>query len=184
MKRTSFARWPCSIARTIDLIGDWWTPLVLREAFYGTTRFEAMQQSLGIGRNVLTQRLQRLVREGVFQRCRYQEHPERFEYHLTEKGRDLFPVLMVMMGWGDRWLQRGRGVPIQLRHATCGQITRPEVVCAECREPLRLETVRAELGPGFPPRLATHARVQARFGRPARRGAERRSGGRATAHGD
>ncbi len=180
MKRTSFARWPCSIARTVNLIGDWWTPLVLREAFYGTTRFEGMQQSLGIGRNVLTQRLQRLVREGVLQRCRYQEHPQRFEYRLSEKGRDLFQVLMVMMGWGDRWLQRGRGVPIQLRHVSCGHIVRPEVMCAECREPLRIDSVRAELGPGFPARLAMHPRVQARFGRPARRRAEARSGGGAT----
>jgi DNA-binding HxlR family transcriptional regulator len=168
MKRTSFANWPCSIARTVDLLGDWWTPLVLREALYGANRFEEMQKSLGIGRNVLTERLQRLVREGLLERSKYQEHPTRFEYRLTEKGRDFFQVLTVMMRWGDRWLDRGRGAPILLRHARCGRITRPEVVCAECGAPLELGEVRAELGPGFPARLATHPRVRARFGTPSR----------------
>jgi len=167
MKRTSFANWPCSIARTVDLLGDWWTPLVLREALYGEHRFEEMQKSLGIGRNVLAERLQRLVREGLLERSKYQEHPARFEYRLTEKGRDFFQVLTVMMRWGDRWLDRGRGAPIVLRHGRCGRVTRAEVVCAECREPLEPGEVRAELGPGFPPKLATHPRVRARFGSPS-----------------
>lgn len=179
MKRTSFAKWPCSIARTVDLIGDWWTPLVLREAFYGVTRFEEMQRSLGIGRNVLTERLQRLVGENVLERRKYQERPERFEYRLTEKGRDLFPVFAVLFRWGDRWLDGGRGAPVLLRHRACGHITRAEVVCGECRQPLRLEEVEAELGPGFPARLLTHPQVQARFGGKAastpRRAAPRRA---------
>jgi DNA-binding HxlR family transcriptional regulator len=167
MKRTSFAKWPCSIARTVDLVGDWWTPLVLREAFYGVTRFEEMQRSLGIGRNVLTERLQRLVQEGVLERRKYQDRPARFEYRLCEKGRDLFPVLAAMIRWGDDWLDRGLGAPVTLRHTKCRRTTRAEVVCAECGQPLEPEDVRAELGPGFPSKLASHPRVQSRFGAPA-----------------
>jgi DNA-binding HxlR family transcriptional regulator len=170
MKRTSFAKWPCSIARTVDLLGDWWTPLVLRETLYGVTRFEEMQRSLGIGRNVLTERLRRLVAEDVLEKRKYQDHPPRFEYRLTAKGRDLFPLLAAMVSFGDRWLDQGRGAPVVMRHGTCGKTTRAEVVCAECREPLELRSVRAELGPGFPEKLASHPRVRARFGdRPKRR---------------
>ena len=99
MKRTEFASWPCSIARSVDLMGDWWTPLVLREAFLGVRRFDDMQRSLGIGRNVLTQRLKRLVDEGMLKRIRYQEKPDRYEYVLTDKGRDFYPVLAAMIAW-------------------------------------------------------------------------------------
>src|SRR3954471_7716368 len=102
MKRTSFATWSCSIARTVELLGDWWTPLVLREAFRGVRRFDDFQESLGIGRNILTQRLQRLVKEGILERRKYQERPPRYEYRLTKKGHELFPVLAAMIHWGDR----------------------------------------------------------------------------------
>ena len=175
MRRTSFAKWPCSIARTVDLLGDWWTPLVLREACFGVTRFEEMQQSLGIGRNVLTERLQRLVAEGILARRKYHDRPERFEYRLTDKGRDLFPVLAAISAWGDRWMDGGRGAPVVLRHAACGKTTHPQVVCDACGEPLALAEVRAELGPGFPPKLAAHPRVQARFGAARVKGAKRRA---------
>ena len=112
MKRTAFSDWPCSIARSVDLLGDWWTPLVLRDAYFGAKRFEHFQRSLGIGRNVLTQRLNRLVDEGLFERVPYQEHPPRDEYRLTDKGRDFMPVLMAMSAWGDRWLATEEGPPV------------------------------------------------------------------------
>jgi DNA-binding HxlR family transcriptional regulator len=168
MKRTSFARWPCSIARTVDLLGDWWTPLVLREAFYGVTRFEELQGSLGIGRNVLTTRLRRLVAEDMLERRRYQDRPPRFEYHLTEKGRDFFPVLLAMLRWGDRWLDRERGAPVRLRHRDCGHVTHAEVVCSACHERLEPGSIAAELGPGFPARLADLPLVKKRFGSASR----------------
>ena len=142
MKRTSFARWPCSIARTVDLVGDWWTPLVLREAFYGVTRFEDWQRNLGLGRNVLAERLKRLVAEDMLARHRYQEHPE---------------------------LDGGRGAPVALRHLPCGHLTRPEVVCGHCRQPLTREEVQGELGPGFPPKLRTLPLVEKRFARKGER---------------
>ncbi len=167
MARTSFAKWPCSIARTVDLIGDGWSALILREVLYGARRFEVMQHSLRIGRNILTARLQKLVEADVLERRQYQERPVRYEYHLTEKGRDFFGVLMAMIDWGDRWLEGGRGVPVLMRHQTCGKLTHARVDCAECGEPLQMDEVRAELGPGFPAKLAGLPEVQRRFAKRA-----------------
>ncbi|MGH7288654.1 MAG: winged helix-turn-helix transcriptional regulator, partial [Myxococcota bacterium] len=130
MRRTSFRNWPCSVARTVDLLGDWWTPLVLREAFFGSRRFEEIQRALGIGRNVLAERLRRLVDEGLLERRKYQENPERYEYVLSEQGSDFLGVMVAIMRWGDRWLDRGKGPPIRLRHRTCGELTHADVVCA------------------------------------------------------
>lgn len=163
VKRTSFARFPCSIARTVDLIGDWWTPLVLREAYYGVRRFDDFEAGLGIGRNILTARLRRLVKEGMLERRKYQDRPARFEYRLTDKGRDFFPVLAAMVSWGDRWLDKGKGAPALLRHKTCGKITHPEVVCSECSEPIHVRDVRVETGPGFPARLLDDPVVKSRY---------------------
>ena len=103
MQRTSLADFHCSVARTVDIIGEWWTPLILRDAFYGRTRFEDFQRSLGVARNVLTVRLERMVETGIMERRRYQERPPRDEYVLTDKGRDLFPVIAALLAWGDRW---------------------------------------------------------------------------------
>lgn len=144
MRRTSFADWPCSVARTVDLLGDWWTPLVLREAMYGVTRFEEFERRLGIGRNVLTQRLARLVDEGVLEKVAYQQHPLRHDYRLTDKGRDLFGVLAAMLAWGDRWQQPGRP-PVVLRHEACGHDTDAVVACGSCGERLDLSEVTLRL---------------------------------------
>jgi len=163
VKRTSFARWPCSIARTVDLVGDGWTSLVLREAFYGTTRFDDFERLLGIGRNVLTQRLGRLVDEGLLQREAYQQNPPRYDYVLTAKGREFFPILAAMMAWGDRWLAPTEGPPVLLRHRSCGHDAHAEVVCSECGESLELDDVAPHLGPGFPTRLREAALATGRF---------------------
>jgi DNA-binding HxlR family transcriptional regulator len=158
MKRTAFADWPCSVARTVDLLGDWWTPLVLREAYFGTRRFERFHANLGIGRNILTQRLTRLVDEGMLDRVAYQERPLRHEYRLTDKGRDFFGVVLAMSAWGDRWLADEAGPPIVMHHTTCGHDMAAEVVCDHCREPLELRAVRARYGPGHPAVIARTAR--------------------------
>jgi DNA-binding HxlR family transcriptional regulator len=152
VKRTSFADWPCSVARSVDLLGDWWTPIVLRDAFFGVRRFEDFQRSLGVSRNVLTQRLNRLVEEGMLDRVPYQDRPPRHEYRLTDKGRDFYPVLAAITAWGDRWLAGEEGPPISLRHRTCGQLTTARVVCSECGEEIDVRDIRAELGPGHPNR--------------------------------
>jgi len=141
VKRTSFAGWQCSVARAVDLLGDWWTPLVLRDAMYGIRRFDDFERSLGLSRNVLSQRLGRLVDEGMLAKVAYQERPIRYEYRLTDKGRDFFGVLAALMAWGDRWLAPD-GPPITLHHTTCGHPTTAVVTCSECGEPLALRDVR------------------------------------------
>ncbi|MGP4016934.1 winged helix-turn-helix transcriptional regulator [Saccharopolyspora sp. 5N708] len=165
MRRTSFARWPCSIARTMDLLGDWWTPLVLREAFYGIRRFDEFQQELGIARNTLSERLRRLVDEGLLEKQQYDSNPVRYDYVLTEKGRDFHGVLAAMSRWGDKWLAGQEGPPVTLHHERCGHDTHAEVVCAVCGEPLTAADTTKRMGPGYPPRLAQRPEVQRRFAR-------------------
>lgn len=163
MKRTSFANWPCSVARTVSLLGDWWTPLVLREVFYGIHRFDQFQSELGIARNTLTDRLNRLVEEGLLHKEPYQTDPVRHEYLLTEKGKDFYPVLAAMSAWGDRWLDKGAGPPIIFHHRECGHDSHAEVVCSECGQPLTSDNVEHRMGPGYPERIAKRPDVQARF---------------------
>ena len=134
----------------MDLLGDQWTLLVLREAFYGVTRFDQFQTSLGIARNTLTERLDRLVGAGLLERVRYQLKPARYEYVLTAMGHDFFPVLTAIMRWGDRWLDGGAGPPITLRHTVCGRATHAEVHCAHCDGALSSDVVTMESGPGLP----------------------------------
>ena len=94
----------CSVARSLAIIGDRWTMLVLREAFWGVKRFDRLQNNLGIARNILADRLQKLVANGILERTRYQERPERFEYRLTQKGVDLWPAIVALLEWGDRYI--------------------------------------------------------------------------------
>jgi DNA-binding HxlR family transcriptional regulator len=149
VKRTPFADWPCSVARTVDILGDWWTPLVLRESYLGVRRFDDFQHRLGIGRNILTQRLSRLVDEGLLARRPYQERPLRHEYVLTDKGRDFYPVMAAITRWGDAWLDGGEGPPVILHHTRCDHDMHAEVVCSECGEPIEVREVRARPGPGL-----------------------------------
>jgi len=146
--KTSFGDFTCSIARTLDVIGERWTMLVLRDVFVGINRFDDMQRDLGIARNVLAERLESLVWEGVLERRAYQERPPRYEYVLTEKGEDLQSVLLAMVAWGDRWQSRMGGPPVRLRHETCGADTRAQVVCCSCGMSLRPGEVTARGGPG------------------------------------
>ncbi len=147
----------------MDLLGDWWTPLVLREAFYGIRRFDAFQVSLGIARNTLTDRLRRLVDEGLLEKRPYQTEPVRYDYVLTEKGRDFYGVLLVMNRWGDRWLSGEQGPPVVMRHEACGQEAHAEVVCSSCGEQMTAENTSPRMGPGYPPHLAERPDVRERF---------------------
>ena len=122
--------------------------LVLREAFNRTRRFEDFQAHLGIARNVLTDRLTTLVDEGILERRPYQERPTRYEYRLTDKGLDLYPVLVAIMRWGDRYKSDNRA-PVLLVHKTCDHDADPKLVCSHCGEELRAREVRAEPGPGL-----------------------------------
>jgi DNA-binding HxlR family transcriptional regulator len=151
MRRTSFAEMNCSVARTLEVVGEWWTMLVVREAFSGVRRFDDFQGRLGIARNVLAARLQRLVDFGILERRLYQERPERYEYRLTEKGFDLYPVLLSLMHWGDRWMAGPEGPPVRLVHENCGHEATSMLSCSECGEELRPREVRALMsGTGRP----------------------------------
>ena len=129
MRRTRFNRWPCPIARATDLLGDWWTPLVLREAFLGRRRFEDIQQALKVPRAVLAKRLERLVDEGLMTKVPYAERPTRYEYRLTDKGRAFWDVLAAMWRWGSDWLwPEGKRPPVMLVDPESGDEIVPAVV--------------------------------------------------------
>jgi DNA-binding HxlR family transcriptional regulator len=136
----------CSIARAMEILGERWTFLILREAFYGVRRFSDMQRNLGIARNILSTRLQTLVSAGIFERRLYQEEPERYEYRLTPAGRDLYPSIVTLMRWGDEHLTGELGPPVVLRHK-CGHEADPELVCSHCREELHPHDVTPERSP-------------------------------------
>jgi DNA-binding HxlR family transcriptional regulator len=138
----------CSLARSLDVAGEWWTPLILRDVWLGRTRFDEIQDNLGLSRKVLADRLDTLVREGVLERRPYQERPPRQAYVLTVKGKELIEPLLVLIAWGDRWASGKAGPPLLLRHKRCGEVARAEVTCSACGEPLRIDEVRVEHGPG------------------------------------
>jgi DNA-binding HxlR family transcriptional regulator len=148
MKLTTLADWNCSIARTLDVVGEWWTLLILRDAFRGTRRFDDFQQSLGLARSVLTARLGKLTEHGVLERRAYSSHPPRYEYHLTDKGRALFPVIAALLAWGDQWAPNPAGPPVVLVHETCGNVTAPVLTCPHCRGEVTAAKVRSQPGPG------------------------------------
>jgi DNA-binding HxlR family transcriptional regulator len=139
----------CSIARSLELVGERWSLLIIRDAFLGVKRFDDFQRSLGIARNILQNRLQRLVEDGVMERRAYQERPARYEYVLTEKGRDLWPVIVHLLRWGDRYLAPD-GPPRVLEHRGCGGEIDETLHCARCGEQLDPGKVRARPGPGAP----------------------------------
>ncbi|MEJ9077786.1 helix-turn-helix domain-containing protein [Gordonia malaquae] len=148
MRRASFVDMNCSIAQSLEVIGEWWTPLILRDALMGVTRFDEFQSRLGIARNVLSQRLDTLVEHGIFTTVRYQERPVRHEYVLTPKGRDLWRALMMLRQWGDRWYAPD-GAPVEVAH-TCGSVVEAELHCSECGERLHARELELRHGPGAP----------------------------------
>jgi DNA-binding HxlR family transcriptional regulator len=148
MQRTSFAGIHCSMARTLEIVGEWWTPLVLRDIALGLTRFDDIQRDLGVSRKLLSDRLKTLVEHGVLKRRPYQHNPVRHDYRLTEKGRELIPVLMALKAWGDRWTAGEDGPPLLVKHALCGEDTEPVVTCSCCGEPLSLSDLVPRPGPG------------------------------------
>ena len=131
MSETSWDRSRCSVAGTLTVVGEKWSLLVLREAFWGVRRFADFQRNLGVPKAVLTDRLAGLVEQGVLRRVPYQAEGERqrHEYRLTEKGRDLYPTLVALMQWGDRYLAEGERVPLELEHRDCGSPVHLALVC-------------------------------------------------------
>ena len=155
----------CSVARTLAVIGERWTMLILREAFMGRRRFDDFQRNIGIARNILATRLRALVKDGILERFRADDEHARVEYRLTKKGMDLYPVMVAMLKWGDAWLWPAgeKGPPLQLVHRGCGAKAMPALVCPHCGDPVGARDMLA---------VARHA------ARPARR-SERLARGKA-----
>ncbi|WP_152360719.1 winged helix-turn-helix transcriptional regulator [Microlunatus speluncae] len=151
MQRTNFGEMACSIARTLDVIGEPWSPLILRDVYVGMTRFAQLQEDLGISRKVLTERLNWLVDNGVLERRAYSQRPLRQEYVLTVKGTELCDLLLVMVRWGDRWTAGEAGPPVLYRHHACGEISHVELRCSGCGQPMRATDIDILSGPGSPP---------------------------------
>lgn len=148
MQRTRFGDMACSIARTLDVIGEPWSPLILRDIYVGITRFDQLQRDLGISRKVLTERLKWLVDKGVLERREYSRRPPRHEYALTAKGLELCDLLLVMVRWGDRWTAGEAGPPALYRHHACGEISHVVPHCSACGRPMRAGDVDVIPGPG------------------------------------
>ena len=142
----------CSVAQCLEVAGDWWTMLIVRDTFLGVTRFEDFQRRLGISRNILQQRLAKLVDAGVLKRVPYSAHPPRDDYRLTDKGRDLWPVLTAMRQWGDAYAAPD-GPPLEVVHDGCGRVGTQIMVCEHCREPVGPRDVHAVPGAGRAPGL-------------------------------
>ncbi|WP_405182303.1 helix-turn-helix transcriptional regulator [Nocardia sp. NBC_01377] len=147
MRRTSFEDMNCSLAQCLEVVGEWWTLLIVRDAIFGITRFDDFRARLGIARNVLTQRLEHLVAQGIMTKKPYQSNPVRYDYRLTPKGRSLWLVVTAMRQWGDEWAAPD-GPPVETLHVTCGHTARIEPMCSECGERVHGRELRAVHGPG------------------------------------
>jgi DNA-binding HxlR family transcriptional regulator len=145
MERKSFTGMDCSVAQCLEVIGEWWTMLIIRDCFLGFSRFEDFQQRLGISRNILQTRLRTLVDYGVLERIPYSEHPPRADYKLTAKGIDLWPVLTTMRQWGDKYAAPD-GPPVVLQHRSCAHETLGVLVCDHCGGVLEARSVSAVAG--------------------------------------
>ena len=147
MRWSEIGEQACPVAKSLSVLGDRWTMLVLREAFWRVRRFEQFQERTGAPRPVLAERLKMLVDEGVLERRPYSERPVRYEYRLTEKGLDLYPVVISLLEWGERWMTDPAEPPvIELHHRTCGHTTHPHLACSECGEFLTARDVEARDG--------------------------------------
>ena len=138
----------CSLARSLDVVGEWWTPLIVRDIWLGRTRFDEIQRNLEVSRKVLADRLDTLVTEGAVERRLYRKRPPRHEYVLTDKGEELMEALLPLISWGDRWASRKGGPPMLVRHEACGKTVEAQVTCSCCGERLRADQVHLEPGPG------------------------------------
>lgn len=146
MKRSSFENFHCSLAQALERVGDWWTPLILRDLYLGVTRFDELIEDLGMSRNLLASRLKSLIDHGIITH----EKPARgrASYQLTEGGRELVPIFIALTVWGDKWAKPTSGVPILFRHRACGHILAPVVTCSNCGETVTSDAIEALPGPG------------------------------------
>lgn len=136
----------CPVARTVALVGDAWTLMIVRELFLGQRRFEDIRVQTGMSPQLLSRRLRELKAAGIIMRRPYQRRPTRFEFILSEKGLDLWPVIIALRGWGERWAKpNGQAPLIALTHGSCGHVIEPEMVCPDCGEPVDARSVTAHM---------------------------------------
>ncbi len=169
MPHESYAGMNCSVAAALGILGERWSFLVVREAFLGVRRFDGFQANLGVARNVLAARLRALVAAEILEQRPYQDHPTRYEYHLTEKGRGLYPILIALMAWGDRWEAPRAGPPVMLVDRETHRPVEPGLVDRRTGMPIELGRVRVVPGPG------ANAVTRRRFEAAAREAPVRRS---------
>lgn len=146
MKKTRFTHTPCPIARTLDRVGEWWSILILRDAFHGLSKFDEFQQSLGLSPTLLTRRLKFLVDSGILYKQRYQTRPVRYDYLLTERGKDFFPVLVTLFHWGNTHLAE-EGIAAELVDRRSGQAIQPQLIDTLTQHPVTLQHVTLAPGP-------------------------------------
>jgi DNA-binding HxlR family transcriptional regulator len=149
MKWDEIQELPCSVARALSVMGDRWTLLILRDCFVGIKRFDKFQKSLGLSRHRLSDRLSKLVEHEILRKVPYQEKPLRYEYRLTRKGVDLYPVLMTLAKWGDTWMAGDEGPPLEYVHTKCQHKMSAEIHCSECGEEINPKEVIPQVGPGL-----------------------------------
>jgi len=147
MRKENFKHLECSLARSLDVVGEWWTLLIVRDLFYGINTFDLLCKDLGIARNILSNRLKKLLERGVIERRDDSKGSRKQNYRLTPKGKDLFPIIMALVAWGDRW-EATDGPPVVFRHRPDGHPALPIVICAQCGEALRAKDIQPEKGPG------------------------------------
>jgi len=145
---SAFSGFACSIARTVDVVGEWWSLLILRDLFAGMSRYDEIQRDLGVASNILAARLKTLREAGLVERTEDPDDARRWCYALTDRGRELYPVLLALMAWGDKWMAAPGRQPVHVVHARCGQVTAAVPCCSVCRAPLALEELRFLPGPG------------------------------------
>jgi DNA-binding HxlR family transcriptional regulator len=164
MLRNDYENQACSIAGALEVIGERWSLLIVRDVLLGLRRFDELQRNLGIARNVLQARLERLLQNGVLERRRYQERPERFEYRLTDKGLELWPAIVALMDWGDRYAPPPGGPAVVLEHKGCGGHVDAHRICETCGARVSVRDARALPGPGAAPDHPVFRRVAAEEG--------------------
>ena len=149
MKWEEVGDFRCSVARTLSIVGDRWTLLIVRDAFLGLRRFDDIQRDLGITRHLLSERLRKLVDHEILERIAYQDKPVRYEYRLTEKGIDLYPIMLTLVDWGDRWMGDEHGPPVEYLHRGCNQTVMPTLHCPDCGEKVGARDIKPRAKPPF-----------------------------------
>jgi DNA-binding HxlR family transcriptional regulator len=160
MLRNDYENQVCSIAGALEVVGERWSLLIVRDVFLGLRKFDELQRHLGIARNVLQTRLERLLDHGVLEKRRYQERPERFEYRLTEKGLELWPTIVALMYWGDSYATPPGGPPVVIEHKGCGGHVDAHRICERCGARVSVRDALAQPGPGAPPDHPLHRRAE------------------------